>query len=130
MCSGYKERFTRLRSDQSDLEKLREENVNLRGQLLASAVKETKPEQLSHEMAATKQVGLAKLNFTRAWLNAFRKHAVQNQGQMPSDFAQASSYLLAGFNRDMDPNQFKIVYRGSLQQMEELGDQVKNVIVL
>jgi hypothetical protein len=44
-----------LRRDQSDLEKLREENVGLRARLLAATDKEAKPEELNPQMATAKQ---------------------------------------------------------------------------
>jgi len=108
-----------LRRDRSDLAKLTEENARLRQRLLAAA-NETKEdaERLTPEQEAAKQVGIAKLNFTRDWLAAFRAYAAANQGQIPTDFNQARSFLPQTFNSTMDPNQFEIVYRGSLQQLQ------------
>jgi len=65
-----------LRRDRSDLAKLTEENARLRQRLLAAA-NETKEdaERLTPEQEAAKQVGIAKLNFTRDWLAAFRAYA-------------------------------------------------------
>src|SRR6266404_5285712 len=108
-----------LRRDRADAAKLTEENARLRQRLLAAA-NETKEdaERLTPEQEAAKQVGIAKLNFTRDWLAAFRAYAAANQGQIPTDFNQARSFLPQTFNSTMDPNQFEIVYRGSLQQLQ------------
>jgi len=108
-----------LQRDWSDLAKLTEENAGLRKRLLAAA-NETKEntDRLTPEQEAAKQVGIAKLNFTRDWLAAFRAYAAENQGQIPTDFNQARNFLPQTFSSTMDPNQFEIVYRGSLQQLQ------------
>ncbi len=107
-----------FRHDRAGLAKLMEENARLRGSLLAATESGAKTEHLSQEEEAAKQVGIAKMNFTGAWVDAFKKYAAQNQGQMPTAFDQARGFLPQDINSTMDPNQFEIVYSGSLQQIQ------------
>src|SRR5258707_8667213 len=99
-----------LRRAQADLTKLKDENLSLRGRLLAATDNGARTERLSPEQEAAKQAGIAKMNFTREWLIAFRMYAEKNQGQMPSDFTQARGFLSQEVSSTMDPNQFEIVY--------------------
>jgi len=47
---------------------------------------------------------------------------------MPTAFDQARGFLPQDFNSTMDPNQFEIVYSGSLQQIQ--GSKTYKPIVL
>ena len=121
---------TQLRRRQSELEKLKEENAALRGRLLAAADSANRADERAQEEDGAKQVGIAKLNYTRVWLQAFRNFAEQNQGRMPANFDLARAYLPQGFNSEMDPNQFEIVFSGLLQQIQDAGKEAQNIIVL
>jgi hypothetical protein len=120
---------SQLRRERIESDKLKEENVNLRARVLAAADSSRKNDGLTEQQAAAKQIGIAKLNYTRGWLNAFRQYAAQNQGQMPTDFDQARPFLSPDFDNAVDPNQYEIVYHGTLQQLQDSERQAQ-VIVL
>jgi hypothetical protein len=55
------------------------------------------------------------MNYTRAWITAFRNYAERNNGQFPISFDQAMPFWPADGNTDtnLTPDQFEILYRGS-----------------
>jgi len=115
-----------LAQDQSrELLKLRGEVGVLKGQL-AAAVKvqqrnthapQAKAESDPVEQQA--QMGIAKMNYTKGWTLAFWQYADQNHGQFPTNFDQAASFLPdeAKGQTNLAPDQFEIVYQGSLNEI-------------
>ncbi len=115
-----------LAQDQSrELLRLRGEVGVLKGQL-AAAVKvqqrnthapQAKAESDPVEQQA--QMGIAKMNYTKGWTLAFWQYADQNHGQFPTNFDQAASFLPdeAKGQTNLAPDQFEIVYQGSLNEI-------------
>jgi len=115
-----------LAQDQSrELLKLRGEVGVLKGQL-AAAVKvqqinthapQAKAESDPVEQQA--QMGIAKMNYTKGWTLALWQYADQNHGQFPTNFDQAASFLPdeAKGQTNLAPDQFEIVYQGSLNEI-------------
>lgn len=63
-----------------------------------------------------KQIAIAKMNYAKAWTLAFWKYAQNNQGQIPTNFDQAISFLPQEAQNypELTPDQFEITYQGSL----------------
>ena len=126
---------TSLRQERSNLLQLKEENAQLREQLAATANsnenQEAKEEKLTQEQQALRQAAIMKMNFTRAWCLAFSTYAQQNKGQMPATYDEARAFLPEPSNNSLDPNQFEIVFQGSLQQLQESkGQKASEIIIL
>ena len=66
-----------------------------------------------------KQIAIAKMVYAKAWMLAFWQYADQNQGQLPTNFDQAASFLSndAKTLPDLTTDQFEITYRGSLKDL-------------
>lgn len=86
----------------------------------------TQPTTTSQE-EELKQVGIAKLNFTREWLLTFMLYAEKNGDQLPSSFEQAAAFmpeeakaaaLAAADKYGLTPEQFEIVYQGSIKSLQ------------
>lgn len=66
-----------------------------------------------------KQIGIAKMGYTKGWMLAFMQFASQNQGQFPTNFEMAAS-LLPDETRNQtnySTDQFEILYQGSIDAM-------------
>jgi hypothetical protein len=109
----------------SELRRLRGEVGLLKNQLAAAMQEQEKAKHASQAKATVdpeeqqKQIAIANLNHTKGWMLAFMAYANQNQGQFPTNFDQAASFLP---NEDQSqsnlaPDQFEIVYQGSLNQI-------------
>jgi hypothetical protein len=106
-----------LRRERGEAAKQAEENARLRKQLQTAPTQtEITPEEAARE--AQKQIGIAKLNYLKGWTLAFQMFAAEREGRMPKDFEEAKRHLRADFNHAFDPNQFEIVYQGSLKQLQ------------
>jgi RNA polymerase sigma factor (sigma-70 family) len=66
-----------------------------------------------------KQLAMARLNYPKYWMIAFFEYAQQNQDQCPTNFDQALSFLpdKAREQTNLGPDQFEIVYQGSLKDL-------------
>jgi RNA polymerase sigma factor (sigma-70 family) len=75
-----------------------------------------------------RQMAMARRNYTRFWMMAFIVYADQNQGQCPTSFDQAATFLPdPGKNEtNVAPDEFEIVYRGSLTDLTNAS----NIIVI
>ncbi len=112
--------------DQSrDLRRLRGEVGVLKNQLAAALKEQEKAKHASQAKAAVdpeeeqKQIAIANMNYTKDWMLAFILYADQNQGQFPTNFGQAASFLpnKAKGQTNLAPDQFEIVYQGSLKEI-------------
>jgi len=112
-----------LRKRTNELEKLRAENRRLQAALADSGRNAPQPE---NDPAAeqAKQVGIAKLNYTRRWLLAFVLYAEKNQDQFPASFEQALPFLSEEAKTEPDtskngltPDRYEIVYQGALRNI-------------
>jgi hypothetical protein len=106
-----------LRRERTEAAKQAEENARLRKQLQAAP---TQTEMTAAEAArdAQKQIGIAKLNYLKGWTLAFHMFADKHEGNLPKDFEEAKGHLRADFDHAFEPNQFEIVYRGSLKELQ------------
>jgi len=108
-----------------ELLKLRGEVGVLKGKLANAAVQQQRLTLESQARAEAdskeqqRQIAIAKMNYTRVWMLAFSQYAVQNQGQCPTNFEQAASFLPdEGKNEtQLTPDQFEITYQGSLNDI-------------
>jgi ATP-dependent exoDNAse (exonuclease V) alpha subunit len=66
-----------------------------------------------------KQLAMARLSYPKYWMTAFFGYARQNQDQCPTNFDQALSFLpdKAKEQTNLGPDQFEIVYQGSLKDL-------------
>jgi RNA polymerase sigma factor (sigma-70 family) len=112
--------------DQSrELLKLRGEVGVLKGQLAAAVNLQERTKRASQTKAEVdpaeeqKQIAIAKMTYTKGWTLAFWQYADQNQGQLPTNFDQAISFLPeeARGQTNLAPDQFEIAYQGSLNDL-------------
>ena len=73
-----------------------------------------------------RQLAMAKLNYPKQWMLAFILFAERNQWQCPSSFEQAASFLpdRARGETNLTPDQFEIVYQGSLNDLTNRGGTI------
>jgi hypothetical protein len=60
------------------------------------------------------------MNYTKYWMLAFKQYADQHQGYFPTNFEQAAAFMpdeIKG-QTNLAPDQFEIVYRGSLNEID------------
>ena len=109
----------------NELLKLRGEIGVLNRKLAAAKSAQEQAQRAAQAQAETdtqeqqKQIGIAKLNYAKAWTLAFWQYASQNQGQVPTDFDQALSFLpeTAKNYAGLSPDQYEITYQGSLNAL-------------
>jgi RNA polymerase sigma factor (sigma-70 family) len=113
------------RDNSRELLRLRGEVGVLKGQLAAAASRQertTRSSQIKTEAESAeeqKQISIAKMNYTKGWMMAFMQYANRNQGQLPTNFDQASPFLPdeAKSQTNLVPDQFEIVYQGSISEI-------------
>ena len=103
-----------------ELLKLRGEVGRLKRQLAETPKARTTPPVApppSDPAEAQKQIGIAKMNYTKGWMMAFMQYAGQNQGQFPTNFEMAATFLPdeTRTQTDYTTDQFEILYQGSLE---------------
>jgi hypothetical protein len=112
--------------DQSrELRRLRGEVGVLKNQLATAMKEQERAKHASQAKVAVdpeeeqKQIAIANLNYTKGWMMAFMLYANQNHGQFPTNFDQAASLLPseAQSQTNLAPEQFEIVYHGSLNEI-------------
>jgi RNA polymerase sigma factor (sigma-70 family) len=103
-----------LRAQIRDLAALRDQN-----RALNAAQESRTPFQM-------REFALAKHRRTETWTQAFLSYARQNQGQLPSAFAQAAPFLPKDSPKEtsLSSDQFEILYQGSVDALTD-----KNVII-
>jgi RNA polymerase sigma factor (sigma-70 family) len=106
-------------SQTRELLKLRGEIGQLKRQL-AEAPK-TKPTTATvaasrDPMEVQKEIGIANMVYSKGWMLAFRLYADQNQGQFPTNFESAASFLPEEIKNQTNytTDQFEILYQGSV----------------
>jgi RNA polymerase sigma factor (sigma-70 family) len=117
------DKIARMESDQTELLKLRGEIGSLRhqtdelGKLQAEnrQLRQRLPAQSSTNIDLIKLMG-HKQNCAKAWMEAFLNYAYHHQGRSPDTFEEASQYWpeWVGSWPDVTPDQFEILYHGSL----------------
>jgi RNA polymerase sigma factor (sigma-70 family) len=135
------------KSGSDELLRLRGEIGQLRSQLAAaSRVRREQPASLkTDENAITaeeamKRKAIAKMNYARQWLMALLIYADHNQGQFPTNFAQADPFMDAGAKTEHDlkpgefppsgikygliPDNYEMTYQGSLQAITNPSQQI------
>lgn len=108
-----------------ELLRLRGEVGGLKGQLADLArVRERNTQTPQAQPQADREdqerhMTMARLNYPKAWIMAFSLYADQNQGQFPTNFDQAVSFLpdQARNQTNLAPDQFEIVYQGALNDL-------------
>jgi len=108
-----------------DLLRLRGEVGLLKRQLADAATvaeRSAKAAQMQHPddpQERERQLAMARLSYPKYWMTAFFEYAHQNQDQCPTNFDQALSFLPneAKEQTNLGPDQFEIVYQGSLQDL-------------
>ncbi|MGO8677761.1 MAG: RNA polymerase sigma factor [Limisphaerales bacterium] len=104
-----------LRAKTNDLARLRAENRRLRQ---ASGDEPKTPVEAREELIAT-------ASCAKDWLVAFRIHALDNQGQCPTNFEQVASIHAQDSGKlgaNTSPDRFEIVFQGSLDSLTNPGD--------
>ncbi len=133
------EGLERQQTERSELLRLRDETTRLRAQVAAQAPQKPGVSGSSspaitpaQQQEIRRTIGLAKLNFTRAWGLAIFRYAEANDGKLPPAFAEAGPFLpqmpteldwISGLTGAQD---FEIVYHGSLK---DISEPAKTIIV-
>jgi RNA polymerase sigma factor (sigma-70 family) len=63
-----------------------------------------------------KEIAIGNMVYTKGWMMAFMQYAAQNQGQFPTNFESAASFLPdeTKGQTNYTPDQFEILYQGSI----------------
>jgi RNA polymerase sigma factor (sigma-70 family) len=113
----------RLKRDTAELLKLRAEVGSLRqatNELAKVQTKTPEPSQPPAPKPKTDDEILRmvkdKQNFARAWMTAFKNYASNHSGALPNNFEDAKGFFPAevGYWPDISPDDFEILYHGSL----------------
>jgi RNA polymerase sigma factor (sigma-70 family) len=105
--------------ESGELLRLRGEVGGLRRQLAEAAKQEKTKASVPQKSTAQdpteqqKEVAIEKMNYTKGWMMAFWQYADEHQGEFPTNFEMATSFLGGWTNATMVPEQFQIVYQGS-----------------
>lgn len=77
------------------------------------------PQPQNNAFERQRQIATARLSYPKDWMLAFSQYADQNQGQCPIRFDQAAAFLpdRAKNETNFAPDQFEIVYQGSLNDL-------------
>jgi hypothetical protein len=135
------------KSGSNELLRLRNEVGQLRTQLAAAShprheepapVKTDQNEITPQE--EMKRQGIAKMNYARQWLIAFLIYADHNNGQFPTNFAQADPFLDSaaktehnlkdyefppgGIKYGLIPDNYEITFQGELQSIKNPSQQI------
>ena len=94
-----------LRQQTNDLAALQAENRRL----------QSRPETRPRTALEIKEEQIAKVNFSKGWLLAFRMYSARHQDQTPTNFDQARDFFQSRFQADtnVSQDQFELVYTGS-----------------
>ncbi len=113
-----------LRRLAAEMEGLRRENARLKARTANAGPAGDNEREAMEEH---KRMGLARLNYAKAWGTAFFKYASEHNDQYPSSLEDAAKF----FETDEDvagltPDQFELIYRGS---MATLGDPARTIVL-
>jgi hypothetical protein len=131
----------------NELLRLRNEVGQLRSQLAATSRprREERASAKANEDAITpeeamKREAIAKMNYARQWLMAFLIYADHNEGQFPTNFAQADPFLDQGAKTEhslkpgefppngikygLVPDNYEMTYQGSVQAITNPSQQI------
>lgn len=128
-----------LTQDQfNELLRLRGQVAVLRAELAQAsnvALKATRPLRelelaTAEAMERYREELVPRTTFARDWMLAFRRYAIENQGQFPTNFDQAAAFLSTEHPppTNVANDEFEVVYRGSLNDLTNQGDN--EIIVL
>jgi hypothetical protein len=135
------------KSGGNELLRLRNEVGQLRSQLVAASgarreepLKVKTQEEEITPQEAMKREAIAKMNYSRQWLIAFLIFADKNDGQFPTNFAQADPFLDSGAKIEhnlkpgefppggikygLNPDNYEITFQGSLQSLTSPSKQI------
>ncbi len=135
------------KSGGNEVLRLRNEVGQLRTQLAAAArVRREEPAPVTRDENAVtpqeemKQQAIAKMNYARQWVMAFIIYADHNDGQFPTNFAEADPFLDQGAKTEHNlkpgefppngrkfgliPDNYEITYQGSLQTLTSPSTQI------
>ena len=115
MAQDQLRELLRLRGEVGGLRRQLAEVARLRERNTQASPAQTQDDPVEQE----RQVSMARLNYPKAWMLAFSQYADQNQGQCPTNFEQAVSFFPeeAKDQTNLAPDQFEIVYQGSLNDL-------------
>ena len=110
-----------LVSLRSDVEALRKQTNSLAASLeesrrlrMRNAQQANGSRSILEKSEEETRLGIANLNYTKRWLQAFAAFAKQNRGEFPTSFDQARSFMQEEETAETNftTGQFEIVYRG------------------
>jgi len=98
---------------------LAEAQAQVKLQVSRQQVQQKAAEQAEASRESSRELGIAKLNYTKGWLLALWNYAQQHEGKVPPDFESAKSFATepATTQANLAPEQFEIVYNGSLNDL-------------
>ncbi len=117
----------RLRQVQGEVARLEAENARLR----SSPQEQDDPWKSRTEEEALarafREMGIARMQYAKAWGLAFHLFAAENHDRMPETFEQAAKYypkewssIMSGF----DVKRFEILFQGSLRDIKEFNKTI------
>jgi hypothetical protein len=123
----------------NELLKLRGEVGNLKRELAETARKQASQAAAARQAPTAapqgidpgeqqKEIAIGKMSYGKQWMLAFYQYANQHQGQAPANFEAAAPFLAAEARSQTNffPEQFEIVYQGSMSEMAN----PENIIVI
>ncbi len=126
----------RLRSEVGKLRRQAAEAAKTPAAAPAVAIPPSSPQPIVSPDEEARQVGIAKLNFTKGWLMAFMTYAQKNGDQLPTTFEQAAPFMSeeikattlqnAAEKYGLGTEQFEIVYQGAITSLPS----PQNIIVM
>ena len=130
--------LARLRGQNSELMRLRNEVTQLRDQLRNMPAPATAPSQAAqvdpavmqrlHE-EAKRTLGIAKMSVAKGWGLAFHLFAQENEGRMPADLQEAAPFYPQvpeemSWMHGLAGDDFEIMFHGSLQTIENPSEAI------
>ena len=102
-----------------EMNRVRRELAEAQAQVKLEVSRQHVQQKATEQAESSRELGIAKLNFTKGWLLAFWNYAQQHEGKLPPDFESAKSFATeaATTQANLAPEQFEIVYNGSLNDL-------------
>ena len=102
-----------------EMNRVRRELAEAQTQLKRQAGQQQVQQKAAEQAEASKELAIAKLNYTKGWMVALFDYAQQHEGKLPPDLESATSFATEAVTKqtNLAPEQFEIVYNGSLNDV-------------
>jgi RNA polymerase sigma factor (sigma-70 family) len=116
-----------LKQNQAEIARLKAENDRLRSAPPPSTVSKQSSPSTDSDAEAQRALVMNKMNYAQSWSLAFILYAQANAGVMPQSIAQADQHFpsdRADVKSKSDPNQWEVIYHGSLNSLANPGQTI------